>query len=162
MGEKKVVNRNVAIALGSINIIFLIGLVGAIVNYTSIINNKDSQINSLNVQIKNLQSKVVDLESQINTLMAPKLVFVNMKYDDIRPWFGAPYLHVYGEVCNVGTKTAYNSKIHVVAYQRGVVAIDTYIVLGTISGESWTHVDSNIYYSGGALTNVILTLECTG
>jgi chaperonin cofactor prefoldin len=243
MSEKKVVSRNVAIALGIIIIIVLVGLVGAIANYTSIINDKDSQIqtlanqknqlqtwldgnktalsqamkllnqtqtwldgnitlinqmqtwldgnityynsqinsknsqiaslqnqisnlnsqiNSLNTQITNLQNQIKDLQNQISSLTAPKLITVHLMSDDNRPWLGTPYLHVYGYVCNVGTYAAYNSKIHVIAYQSGgVVAIDTYITLGTIYGESWTSVDSNIYYSGTELVSVTVTLEWT-
>jgi len=232
MSERKVVGRNVVIAVGIIAIILLVGLVGAIANYTSIINNKDSTIqtkesqiqtltnqknqlqtwldgnetllnqtqiwldgnktlltqtqtwlngnltliNTLNTQITNLQdqisglnsqisslnAQITDLQNQIDTLKAPKLIKVHLMSDDNRPWLGTPYLHVYGYICNVGTNTAYNSKIHVVAYQSGgVIAIDTYITRGTISGESWTSVDSNIYYSGSELTGWTLTLEWT-
>jgi len=142
MSEKKVVGRNVAIALGIVVIILLVGLVGAIANYTSVINGKDSQIDSLNSQITNLQNQIsslnaqiTNLQNQINSLKAPKLIQVDLRADDNRPLFRTPYLHVYGYVCNVGANTAYNSKIHVVAYQSGgVVAIDTYITLGTIYG----------------------------
>ena len=42
MSEKKVVNRNLAVVLGIIAIILLGGLVGAMVNYTTVINNKDA------------------------------------------------------------------------------------------------------------------------
>lgn len=56
MSEKKVVSRNVAIALGIICISFLGGLVGAISNYTSIINSKDSQIQTLTDQKNQLQT----------------------------------------------------------------------------------------------------------
>jgi chaperonin cofactor prefoldin len=222
MSEKKMIGRNVAIALGIVAIILLVGLVGAIANYTSIISGKDniittkdsqiqtltsqknqlqtwldgnetlldqtqawldgnityynSQINSLNSQITSLQNQIsslnsqinslnaqiTDLENQIDTLKAPKLIKVHLMSDDNRPWLGTPYLHVYGYVCNVGTNIAYSSKIHVVAYQSGgVVAIDTYITLGTIYGELWTSVDSNIYYSGSALVSWTLTLEWT-
>jgi uncharacterized protein YoxC len=208
MSEKKVVGRNVAIALGIVAIIILVGLVGAMANYTSIINGKDntittkdsqiqtltsqknqlqtwldgnityynSQINSLNSQITSLQNQtsnlnsqinslnaqITELENQIDSLKAPKLIKVHMMSDDNRPWLGTPYLHVYGYVCNVGTYIAYSSKIHVIAYQSGgVVAIDTYITRGTIYGESWTSVDSNIYYSGSALVSWTLTLEWT-
>jgi len=71
--EKKVVSRNVAIALGIIVIFVLAGLVGAIANYTSIINakdktiaSKDSQIASKNSQISNLQNQVDNLTSIIS------------------------------------------------------------------------------------------------
>jgi chromosome segregation ATPase len=241
MSERKVVGRNVVIAVGIIAIILLVSLVGAIANYTSIINNKDStiqtkesqiqtltnqksqlqtwldgnetllnqtqmwldgnktllsqtqtwltgnltlintlntqitnlqdqisglnsQISSLNAQITDLQNQVTDLQNQIDTLKAPKLIKVHLMSDDVRhvyPWDPDHHLHVYGYICNIGTNTAYNSKIHVVAYQSGVIAIDTYITLGTISGESWTSVDSDIYYSGSELTGWTLTLEWT-
>ena len=194
MSEKKVVSRNVAIALGIIVIIVLVGLVGAIADYTSVINDKDSQIqtltnqknqlqtwlkgnityydsqiaslqnqiSNLNSQINSLNAQITNLQNQINSLKAPKLIKVDLRAEDNRPWLQTPYLHVYGYVCNVGTNTAYNSKIHVIAYQSGgVVAIDTYITLGSISGESWTRVDTNVYYSGSALTGWTLTLEWT-
>jgi DNA gyrase/topoisomerase IV subunit A len=270
MSEKKVVGRNVAIALGIVAIIILVGLVGAIANYTSIINGKDNTIttrnseiankniqisnlqtwldgnktlltqtqtwltgnltliNTLNTQITNLQDQISGLNSQISSLNAeiadlenqiinlnttieelqseyndymathgytndeywdlytnythenwwhhyyknkteeleaPKLIKVHLMSDDVRhvyPWDPDHHLHVYGYVCNVGTNTAYSSKIHVVAYQSGgVVAIDTYITLGTINGESWTSKDSSIYYSGSELVSWTLTLEWT-
>jgi len=57
MSEKKVVSRNVAIALGIIIIIVLVGLVGAMVNYTSIINNKDTTIQTKESQIQTLTNQ---------------------------------------------------------------------------------------------------------
>lgn len=230
---KKVVGRNVAIALGIVCIILIAGLGGAMAYYTMVVNDKnatydsyasshthtnsdfntlnstyqtwldgnktllqtaiterdqlqtwlngnitnyESRISSLNTQITNLQNQIASLnsqisslnaqiaslQSQINALEAPKLIKVNLKSDDNRPFLGTPYLHVYGEVCNVGSNTAYNCKLHVVAYQSGgVVAIDTYIVLGTISGESWRTVDASPTYGGGALTSWTITPEWT-
>lgn len=126
------------------------------------IDSLNSQISSLNSQIDSLNAQITNLQNQINTLEAPKLILVNLRADDNRPIFGTPYLHVYGEVCNVGTNTAYDCKLHVVAYQSGgVVAIDTYITLGTIDGESWVSVDTNVYYSGDALTSWTVTAEWT-
>jgi len=194
MSEKKVVGRNVAIAFGIIAIILTVGLVGAIANYTSILNNKDNTIQTKDSQIQTLtnqktqlqtwldgnktllnqtqqwlqgnityySSQITDLENQIDSLKAPKLIKVDLRADDNRPWLGTPYLHVYGYICNVGTNWAYNCKLHVVAYQSGgVKAIDTYISLGTIIGESWTSVDSNIYYSGSELVSWTITPEWT-
>ena len=218
MREKKVVGRNVAIALGVITIILAVGLVGAIANYASILNNKDStiqskdsqiqtltsqknqlqtwldgnnslliqtqawlegnlslvnslnsqitsknsQISSLNSQINSLNAQITNLQNQIDALEVPKLIKVKLLASDDRPWLQTPRLHVYGCVCNVGTNIAYNSKLHVVAYQSGgVVAIDTYITLGSIYGESWTNVDTNVFYSGDALTSWSITPEWT-
>ena len=159
MGEKKVVGRNIAIIVGIICVILMIGLGGAIANYTKIINDKDNttqtltnqknqlqtwlndnitnyenQINSLNSQISSLEAEkkqlkdslmfiqgkcfgqIHVLQSEVDTLRVPKLISVNLRADDNRPLLQTPYLHVYGEVCNVGTNPAYNCKVNVVAY----------------------------------------------
>lgn len=63
MSEKKVVGRNVAIALGITCIVLAIGLVGAVMNYTSIISEKDNTIASLNSEIANFQEKIDDLNA---------------------------------------------------------------------------------------------------
>ncbi len=69
--------------------------------------------------------------------MIPKLIKVDLKANDNRPLLGKPYLHVYGYICNIGKYSALNSTVHVVAFQSGeIVAIDTYIDLGSIDGGS--------------------------
>jgi predicted PurR-regulated permease PerM len=80
--EKKVVSRNVVIALGIIVIILLVGLVGAIAYYTSIISGKDSTIadkdntiSSLNSQISSLNSEKSNLTDIVN--LANSTVWVN-------------------------------------------------------------------------------------
>jgi hypothetical protein len=67
-------------------------------------------------------------------------------------WLQTPYLHVYGHVCNVGTNIAYGAILYVEALQGSVLVFNTTISLGIIYGESYTSVDSAIYYSGSALT----------
>jgi len=190
MSEKKVVGRNVAIALGVITIILLIGLVGAVANYTSIINGKDNTIATKNSQITDKDSTISSLNSQVtdkdntisslntsynnymanhhhtdseyDSMLTPYLVKVDLTASDNRPWLSTPYLRVHGYMCNVNQNWAYNCKLNVVAYQSGgVVAIDTYIDLGMIVGESWTHVDSNVYYSGSGLISWTITPEWT-
>lgn len=52
----KFVNRNMAIVLGIICIVFLAGLAGVVFNYTSIINSKDSQMQILTDQKDQLQT----------------------------------------------------------------------------------------------------------
>jgi hypothetical protein len=70
MGEKKVVSRTVAIALGIICII-LAGLVGAIADYAKeVISGKDSAISSLSSQITTKDSQMQALASQNSQLQA--------------------------------------------------------------------------------------------
>jgi len=79
MSEKKFVGRNVAITLGIICVILATGLVGAVINYTSIINekgsiiaDKDSEIASLNLQIAEKDDIISSLNSQLQTLTNQK------------------------------------------------------------------------------------------
>jgi hypothetical protein len=127
-------------------------------DYNSLQSTYNNYVNDhsyTNEQYANLQSQIADLE-------APNLIEVNLKSDDNHPFLGTEYLHVYGEICNVGTNTAYNCKLHVVAYQSGgVVAFDTLILLGTISGKSWTSVDASKTYSGSSLTSWTITPQWT-
>jgi cell division protein FtsL len=80
--EKKVVSRNVAIALGIIVIILAVGLVGAIANYTSIISGKDNTIATQNSEIADKNSTITSLNSQISSLsdtvnLAKSTIWVN-------------------------------------------------------------------------------------
>jgi hypothetical protein len=75
MNEKKVVNRNWAIAIGVLCIILIIGLVITESSYTSILNSKNSnilslnnQIASLNTQIESDKSTITSLNSQVSNL----------------------------------------------------------------------------------------------
>jgi uncharacterized coiled-coil protein SlyX len=67
MSERKVVGRNVAIVLGIICIILVVGLIGAVTNYTSIIKGKDDTIASLNSQITEKDNTISSLNLQIAT-----------------------------------------------------------------------------------------------
>ena len=68
MSEKKVVSRTIAIALGIICLILVVGLVGAVVNYTSILNEKNSTIATKDSQITSLNSQISSLQNQKNQL----------------------------------------------------------------------------------------------
>lgn len=51
MSEKRVVNRNVAIGIGVLCIVLLVTMVGVVVNYALVLNDKDSQIVDLRSQV---------------------------------------------------------------------------------------------------------------
>jgi len=108
MSEKKMIGRNVAIVLGIVAIILLIGLVGAIVNYTSIINEKDATISSLNSQIQQLQAQLSNLNASYIWLKQHSFTYyvvgndINISNVGIyRGWF---YTIVNGTVTNIGNK----------------------------------------------------------
>jgi hypothetical protein len=82
-------------------------------------------------------------------------------------WYILPYeppstFLVYGYVANAGSDTAYNAKIHVVAYKLDdVKAIDDYVTLATMSGGSWTTFNSTFVYNGGPIAHWTITPQWT-
>ena len=75
MSEKKVVSRNVAIALGIICIILAVALVGAVANYTSIMSEKDNVFslllqdnNRLNIELNDWIMKCHSAEDDLTLL----------------------------------------------------------------------------------------------
>jgi cell division protein FtsB len=118
-----------------------------------------TQVSTLQNEKQSLQSQVSNLQNEIESLKSAKLVEVDLQAYDNRPWLQDSYLHVVGCIANVGTHTAYNCKLHVTLHQGEVIAGDTYISIGTISGEAWKSVDSRVYYEGGALSGYSVTPE---
>lgn len=75
MSEKKVVNRNVAIGIGVLCIVLLVTMVGLVVDYASLLNNKDSQIADLQSQVKFDNSTIDRLTAIVN--LSNSTVWVN-------------------------------------------------------------------------------------
>jgi hypothetical protein len=128
-------------------------------SFTTHNDTLQKQAAELSAEINNLQNENTNLQSQLIQLDGPKLVTrlgaadLNYQGQDIR-------LYLYGEVWNVGTSAAQNSKLHVTLYIGNKVTNDTYIELGTINAGSFVNVASNIYYaSGNALTNWTIVPE---
>ena len=63
---KKMVSRNVAIALGIICIILVVGLVGAFAYYILTMNDKNNTISSLNTQISQLTTNNTNFQSWLD------------------------------------------------------------------------------------------------
>jgi len=140
---------------------WLNGNVTALANANTQISNLNASLNGNVTALATANIQIASLNSQLTSLNAPNLVQINLVGSDNRPLLQNAYLLVTGYECNVGTNPAYNSQIHVVAYQGSVVAIDTYINLGTILGHGWHISNQNVYYTGSALTNYTLTLVWT-
>lgn len=111
MSEKKVVKRSIAITLGIICIILVVGLVGAIAFYMPVINEKNSTISSLNSQITDANKEI----SQLNEphLYTTILNWTNTTWVDTQPPFELHgYADVDGVVFNAGNITAHSVSIH--------------------------------------------------
>jgi len=65
--EKKVVSRNVVLALSVICILAVAALIGVYASYTATINSKDNAISSLNSQITSLEQQVTKVTTYTTT-----------------------------------------------------------------------------------------------
>ncbi len=165
-------------ALGAVCVILLLVITGVVMNYNSIIGEKDrvydnyatahshanSDYDALNASYQNYvaahshnDSEYDDLYNSYDALKVPRIIRA-WNAEDKRPLNGTSYLFLYGYACNVGTNTAFNCRLHVSAWQSAVVAIDTYVDLGAIAGESRsTYVNSSFAYVGSNLTYWVVT-----
>lgn len=122
------------------------------------------EVYSLNNQKDDAVSCVEDLNGEIEQLRAGRVMSKLGLYDN-RDNAMQPYIHVYGFVWNVGTEAVFDCKIHVVGKQGDVVAVDTYIELGTLTGyvinpqTSIEEIDERVYYTGSKLTDTRVTIE---
>jgi cell division protein FtsB len=181
LSEKKVVGRSVAIALGLVCIL----LIALIAYFTVTGISAQNSYNNLKDQNKQLQTWLdgnetllnqtqannTNLQNQVNSLTAPKLIEMNLTSTDLGALinfsslnssiYPLSWLNVKGFSCNVGKSTAYNCTIHVVAYSNSSVAIDTNIILGTMSSYSLVYVDDSLPYYIFPLTNWTITPQWT-
>jgi hypothetical protein len=106
MSQKKLVSRNIAIALGIICIILAVGVVGAIAFYIPIINDGNSRIYSLN-------SRITDADNEISNLNAPHIytTVLNWTNNEQYDWVDA-----YGMAFNTGNMTAYQVHVYFTLY----------------------------------------------
>ena len=148
--------------------ILLVSLIGNVYFYSAQRNSTlrnaalKEQASELRILTSTLENEIAELEDQLTQLgqEGPRLV-TRLGASDMRFNYTGQETRLYisGEIWNVGTSAARNSRLHVTLYQGVTVANDTYIDLGTIDVGSYVDVASNIYYTGNALTDWTLTPE---
>ncbi len=138
----KMHSKLVTIALVSVLIIVLIG---TIVCYTGLVNDKNSQIESmnsqiasLNSQISNLKNQVANFYEQVTNLTTANLVTAlgtnQVTWDGLANPSPHNHLYIQGSVTNVGKGTAYNAGLHVIAYDsKGNLEINMTVPLVNIA-----------------------------
>jgi hypothetical protein len=94
-------------------------------------------------QITDLNKKVFDLQAQLENEQEATLVTslgINAHA------YPRNYLIVEGLVINVGTKTAYNASLHVIAYNTdGLLALNESLPLGNMEKWQIRHVGERLY-----------------
>jgi hypothetical protein len=153
---KKMVRRNVAVALGIICIVLAIGLVGAIAGYTSMINGKDSTISSQASQISSYQNQVNNLTNTLD--LSESTVWVNnqtISQAAYRYTFWTYSINNAGYVSvNVQSSTTNNTYVTVNWYLDGILYYNN-VTVGT-SGRAVFPVLPTLPYGELSGSNYIL------
>jgi flagellar biosynthesis protein FliQ len=86
--EKKFVNKTIAIALGIICIFLVVGLIGVIADYTSIISGKDNNISNLQSRL-NVLTFFTNSTKWVNsqTIMQPASSYTNWTFQAVYAGF---------------------------------------------------------------------------
>ena len=130
VNEKKVVGRDIAIALGIICIVVVAGLVGAFAYY---VNDKNKTISSLNTQYYQLYSNFRNLTDQVNDL------------NDILN-FGKYEFWTNGWITVNQPAGSYSSWNHSVPYAGAISVWVTPLINGTWFRVLWYYRWSDIQY----------------
>ncbi len=187
MSQKKVVGRNVAIALGIICIVFVVALIGAVWQYTSIVKDKDAVIASKDSEYQNYTSTHSHTDSEYNSVQSSYSNYLadhshtNDEYNNLThawlttvglsvtnfnkywSWDPPSHLTISSYVFNMGTDTAYNCKYHVKVWSSDdTLLLDTTVDLGTIGGRGYVYKTAETPYTGsGDHWSVVLEFTIT-
>ena len=148
--------------------VLLVSLVGNIYFYSeqrqSTLRNiaLKEQASELDTSVSNLKDEIAELENQLNYLQEGPRLVTRLGTKDIRYDYEGQIIRFYisGEVWNVGTTIAHNSKLHVTLYQGSTIANNTYIEIGEINPGTHADVASDVFYTGSKLTNWTITPGC--
>ena len=154
-GEPKpniVRGRNMGLGIGILCVALAIALIAVVLYYDYLVNQNISYMDNLIDEKAKLQQQIGQLQAQHSSARASKLIGT-LNAIDSRSIFQTSRLRVYGNVVNVGSDPANNAVLYVEGFQGAVLAFNTTISLGTISGESFAvYLDEDVFYSGSPLT----------
>ena len=116
-------------------ILFVSAIAETISYYNGIVNDRNSKIANLNNEIANLTSQISNLTAQLTNLTSANLVTALGITDVHFSSFNMPptiynRLYIAGSVTDEGEGRAYNSGLHVIAYDaRGTLEINMTVPL---------------------------------
>jgi hypothetical protein len=183
MSENKKVRKSVVVAFAIVCII-LIALTGYFavtgISAQNSYNNLQKSYNSLQNQDNNLNSTYngyvsthSHTDAEYDAMWTPELTLIDLttinhtvvtyssNISSIAFWHS--WLNVTGYLVNIHKNDAYNCTLHVVAIRLSdnATALDSYINLEPIVGESWEKVGPNLYDVDGYISSYTITPQWT-
>jgi hypothetical protein len=133
--ESGAMNKKTEMIIGACFVLLIILLIIVTTGLNGEVRQKDAQISELNMQMNELQNQVDNLQ---------KATLVTSIGTSPRA-YPQNHLTIEGVVINVGTKTAYNASLHVVAYYpSGLLALDRSLPLGDLAKWQTINVEETL------------------
>jgi len=149
MSEKKMVKRSIAIALGIICIVLVVGLVGAFAYYIPKVNNDSNTISSLNSQVNNDTNTINNDTNQISSLVSQVNNLTRAPYE-FRMSAGYPSF-------NITQGGGFTQLIEVITVSGDVQSINPQDVIFSAdsgsSGIQYSFDSTSLLYIAGTNTN---------
>jgi len=176
---KKMINRSTALALGTICIILIASLGGAMAYYTMTINSKDTTINqlnatmaneintiaSLNANITNLTNERNQLQTMLNgniTSYETQISTLNATITQLQTWLTGN-ITAYNSLQSTYTKYVHDQNITNVEYESIVTFADSEVLVDnqTISQPADSYADMLFFVTNEGYVSVNVTQSTT-
>ena len=132
-----------------------------IISFSVIENSLNNELIQKNLEIVELKNQVVEFQRQLDNQQKASLVTsLGISTEPRNITYPHPHFTIEGVVFNVGSKTAYNARIDIVAYYKnGLSAFNMSIPLGNLTKWQVAQV-SKIIATSDWIGNYTVTPNC--
>jgi hypothetical protein len=133
-----------------------------IIYFAVIETSLNNELVQKNLEITGLNNQVIELQKQLDNQQKASLVTsLGISTEPRNITYPHPHFTIEGVVFNVGSKTAYNARLDIIAYYKnGLLALNMSIPLGNLA--KWQIVQaSKIIATSDWIGNYTVTPTCT-
>lgn len=145
-----------------ITVITISMLLLLIIYFAAIETSLNNELVQKNLEITGLNNQVIELQKQLDNQQKAFLVTsLGISTEPRNITYPHPHFTIEGVVFNVGSKTAYNTRLDIIAYYKnGLLALNMSIPLGNLA--KWQIVQvSKIIATSDWIGNYTVTPICT-
>jgi hypothetical protein len=133
-----------------------------VISFAAIAASLNNELAQKNLEITELNNQVIELQKQLDNQQKASLVTsLGISTEPRNITYPHPHFTIEGFVFNVGSETAYNARLDIIAYYKnGLLALNMSIPLGNLA--KWQIVQVNkIIATSDWIGNYTVTPICT-
>ena len=133
-----------------------------IISYAVVENSLSNELFQKNLEIAELNKQVIEFQKQLDSQQKASLVTsLGISTEPRNITYPHPHFTIEGVVFNVGSKTAYNARLDIIAYYKnGLSAFNMSIPLGNLAKWQVAQV-SKIIATSDWIGNYTVTPNCS-